>query len=374
MAENRVTENKTAGNTVAESKVTDNKITGNAVAKRKKGRYLYMDILNIMACFCVVFIHHSNTLVARYSDTPLWREGLVIECGMYWVVPAFVMISGANLLNYRKKYTTAEFLKKRFLRTVVPFLIWSVVYLVWKVQTEQMVLDSHDPVDIFNIIINYREQAIFWYFIPLFGCYLAMPIFSLAADNRRLLWYATGVNFFFVSVVPVLKTLFGLNISMAVPISGGLMIFVLLGYLLATADLKVWQRLICYVLGIAGVSFRYIYTLKKSAEIGKYDTSIKGCSMFYNVFFAVGIFVLIKSIPWDRFIKGTGVKIISAISGCSFGVYLIHKILMYYAEKNLDIDIMSGTWRYGMPFAIYFSAVLIVFIVRKIPVIRRVFG
>ena len=214
---------------MAENKVTDNKITGNAVAKRKKGRYLYMDILNIMACFCVVFIHHSNTLVARYSDTPLWREGLVIECGMYWVVPAFVMISGANLLNYRKKYTTAEFLKKRFLRTVVPFLIWSVVYLVWKVQTEQMVLDSHDPVDIFNIIINYREQAIFWYFIPLFGCYLAMPIFSLAADNRRLLWYATGVNFFFVSVVPVLKTLFGLNISMAVPISGGLMIFVLLG-------------------------------------------------------------------------------------------------------------------------------------------------
>lgn len=58
---------------------------------------------------------------------------------------------------------------------------------------------------------------------------------------------------------------------------------------------------------------------------------------------------MIKSIPWDRFIKGTGVKIVSAISGCSFGVYLIHKILMYYAEKNLDIDIMSRTWRYGMP-------------------------
>ena len=63
MVENTVVKNKTAGNTVAKSKATDNKITGNAVAKRKKGRYLYMDILNIMACFCVVFIHHSNTLV-----------------------------------------------------------------------------------------------------------------------------------------------------------------------------------------------------------------------------------------------------------------------------------------------------------------------
>ena len=75
-----------------------------------------MDILNIMACFCVVFIHHSNTLVARYSDTPLWRESLVVECGMYWAVPVFVMISGANLLNYRKKYTTAEFLKKKIFK------------------------------------------------------------------------------------------------------------------------------------------------------------------------------------------------------------------------------------------------------------------
>ncbi len=374
MTENRVTENRTAGNTVAESKLTDNKITGNTVTKSKKGRYLYMDILNILACFCVVAIHHNNTLVMKYSDTALWKKSLVIECGLYWVVPVFVMLSGANLLNYRKKYSTAEFLKKRFMRTVVPFFIWSTVYLVWKVQTEQMVLESQAPVDIFNMIFNYKAQAIFWYFLPLFGCYLAMPIFSLAADNRKLLWYAVAVNFFFVSVTPALKTLFGLNIGISVPISGGLMIFVLLGYLIATTDLKVWQRLICYVLGIAGFLFRYIYTIIKSAETGKFDTSLKSCALFYNVFLAVAVFVLIKYIPWDRFIRGAGVKIISAISGCSFGVYLIHKILMYYAEKNLDIDMTSETWRYGMPFVIYFSALLIVFIVRKIPVIRRVFG
>lgn len=43
------------------------------------------------------------------------------------------MISGATLMNYREKYSTKEFLKRRFLRAGVPFLLWSGVMLIYKI-------------------------------------------------------------------------------------------------------------------------------------------------------------------------------------------------------------------------------------------------
>ena len=41
------------------------------------------------------------------------------------------MISGATLIDYRERYTTIEFFKKRISKTLLPFLVWSVVGIVY---------------------------------------------------------------------------------------------------------------------------------------------------------------------------------------------------------------------------------------------------
>lgn len=41
-----------------------------------------------------------------------WNTSLIVECLFYFAVPVFVMLSGANLMNYRKKYDTKTFLLK----------------------------------------------------------------------------------------------------------------------------------------------------------------------------------------------------------------------------------------------------------------------
>lgn len=89
----------------------------------------FIDIMNILACISVVCLHH-NGLVHTYYDTPGWRQSLVVECVFYWAVPIFFMITGATLMNYREKYSTKEFFKKRFVRTVIPWLFWSAVTLI----------------------------------------------------------------------------------------------------------------------------------------------------------------------------------------------------------------------------------------------------
>ena len=97
--------------------------------ERSQSRILYFDVLNIAACIAVIFLHH-NGIVHSFTNTLAWRESLIAECAFYWAVPIFLMLSGANLLNYREKYSTKVFFKKRIIRTVIPWLFWSAVMLV----------------------------------------------------------------------------------------------------------------------------------------------------------------------------------------------------------------------------------------------------
>lgn len=86
---------------------------------------IYIQILGVIACLAVVAMH-VNGCFWQFSYDRYWITANIIECICYFAVPIFFMISGATLLNYRKRYTTAVFFKKRFGKTLVPFLIWSI--------------------------------------------------------------------------------------------------------------------------------------------------------------------------------------------------------------------------------------------------------
>ena len=87
---------------------------------------LYISVLNCIACLGVIFLH-ANIIFWGHPTGFLWTSANFIETFFYWPVPVFFMISGATLMNYRKRYSTIEFLKKRISKTVVPFLFWSIV-------------------------------------------------------------------------------------------------------------------------------------------------------------------------------------------------------------------------------------------------------
>ena len=87
-------------------------------------RILYFDILNIFATLGVVFLHCNGT-AHTYSDTFGWYQALFIEVFLYWPVPVFFMLTGATLMEYRSRYTTVEFFKKRFNDKPIPFICWS---------------------------------------------------------------------------------------------------------------------------------------------------------------------------------------------------------------------------------------------------------
>ena len=342
--------------------------------KAQTPRNLTFDVLNILACLGVIALHHNGLVHTFDGGTRGWVQSLVVECVCYCSVPLFMMISGANLLGYRDKYDTGTFFKKRATRTVLPWLAWSVIFLFWKLRTGEIVLQGDRVKDALLWIFNFKVESVYWFFGELFAAYLAIPVLSAIRKERRLLWYVALLYFIFLGWVPILKTWLHFSWLYKEPSLGNLTGFVVLGYLLSTEELSGKQRRWLYVLGAAGLLLRFFYTWHFSLLSGVTDTSIKGYSRFHSVLYACAVFVLALRIPWARILPGWLKKALPALSGCSFGVFLIHRMVMRYEMAWLGLGNSDLVWRLPCILLTYCLSLLIVAGIKKIPILKVIVG
>ena len=178
-------------------------------------RLYYIDILNILSCFAVVVLHCSGG-VFYYQKTRLWFIYMFLQTVAHFAVPVFFMITGANLLDYRKKYDTKTFFKKRAARTLAPFLFWSLLYWVRPFVLKQATVPMSAK-GLFLAIFNNEANYVFWFFYCIFAVYMCLPLFSLAADKKNIktIEYVCVLGFVFNSVLPLVN-------RFVIPVYGGL--------------------------------------------------------------------------------------------------------------------------------------------------------
>lgn len=342
---------------------------------KNRRRVLYYDLLNIAACIAVITLHH-NGLVHIFTGDTVWKECLIAEVGFYWAVPAFLMLSGATLLNYRSKYTTKVFFKKRFMRVVFPWIFWSVTILVWKTLSGEYIWENYGLREFVNIILNSKMEVIYWFFPVIIGLYMFIPVLSLLAENRyrKILWYIVGYSLLVDATLPLLCSLTSIqwNGAISSPLNGYI-IFVILGYLLSTEDISKKNRRLIYLSGIAGAVVRYIGTYVLSMRDGSVNGIFSSYVQIHSFALAAAVFVFFKYIEWDKILGKSAQKWIADISGCSLGIYLIHRRLMDYELKIVPFPESSLLWRTGGIIMTYGISLIIVYSVKKIPILKKVF-
>lgn len=244
-----------------------------------------LDVMNIVACIAVIAMH-VNGAVWSFSYERYWLTSLIIECVCFWAVPVFFMISGATLLDYRTRYTTREYFQKRFGRTGVPFLFWSVVSIFWAVfVTHGLEPDVLKSVPLFlDAVLNTRGLSIYWFFPPLFALYLAIPFLSLIPQENReaACRYGIAASFVTTACLPLLCSLAGIayNGSLNMPVNGGgMVIFLLIGYYVTHYPLSKQIRCrVIYPLGVFGLLLRYFGTLIRSYLLGGWTVCSAGAT------------------------------------------------------------------------------------------------
>lgn len=175
------------------------------------------DILNIISMIAVVILHVNNAVWWMPVNQPSWKGCLAIEVLFYWAVPVFFMLTGTNLIDYRKRYSTKVFLKKRFDKTVIPFLFWSIISIPWGIFQEHSIngQDINSVRNIIDVVFHAKAMSIYWFFLPLFTIYLCIPLISLIpeAERKKACQYYIVYSFLMSSLFPPLCTILGIQFN-----------------------------------------------------------------------------------------------------------------------------------------------------------------
>ena len=80
--------------------------------------------------------------------------------------------------------------------------------------------------------------------------------------------------------------------------------------------------------------------------------------------------------PWQlsekQFVFEKLICALPKISSCSFGIYLIHRIVMYYEGAILNMNTSGHVWRIIFIPITYLVSLLVVFFLKKIPGLGKI--
>ena len=333
-------------------------------------REVWVDWLRVFACLLVMVVHSSepfyldgyDTLILTDADL-IWASA--IDSAARMSVPLFVIAS--SYLLFPLRYSSGEFFKRRAVRILIPFVVWSVVYA----------LCYGDPLtNLSTLLLNFNFTAShLWFVYMLVGIYILMPILSpWAKDVSKKELKVYLALWLLTTIIPLIRDIMSLgNVSFIMgpsfiprqadyPLWGecswnpnGTFYYIsgCIGYLLAglyfrrfIGDMK-WKKVLIVSLPLLLIGFGVIEggfvlkALSKSEGIfpirGDWGNTIWMETTWHNetlgvALMTLGTVVLLKKIKTDGMFYQ---KMIVPISKASYGMYLMHLMLLPVVSNAL---------------------------------------
>lgn len=268
-----------------------------------------LDIIRVIACLMIVLMH---------SPMPGLGISGVVLCGIsYLTAPAiglFFMVSGALLLkkDLERSLDTRNFFRKRFSKIIMPVVFWSLVG--WGLEL---------------CGVNNAELSILWFMYSLAGVYLLTPVLSRwlsIADVKEvefylLLWLVTLFVPFAKRFIPVNES----DTSWLYYFHGYVGYYVLGFYLQnylernQSVGRKMMFSLVLVCISIVLPISLFVLNIEVD---------------FYSLFWYLSITVSLQCVAWWSVVKRLMRNvlqipmIIVELSKLSFGIYLIHILVM----------------------------------------------
>lgn len=247
---------------------------------------------------------------------------------------------------------------------------------VWKIHIGWINIQSiNTPIKFINAFFANKEEATYYFMFIILGLYLTMPLLSLLAKKEytKQLWFVVLLYFIFNAFLPNILGLFKIQLNTNLTVQlGGYVIFIILGYLLSTQNINKKYRILIYIGAVIGLIYRFVTTFYLSKQAGSVVKTTWGYTSWHAILLTAAVFLIIKNLNFEKIITNSKVRnFITKMSGCSFGIYLIHKIVMYYEQKILSIDVYSWQWRTIGIFSTYIICLVIVSIIKKLPLLKK---
>lgn len=333
----------------------------------------YISILNVLACIGVVILHTFET---GYTSDANFVFEVLIRAIAYCAVTVFFMITGATLIDYRERYDTKTFFKKRLLKVIIPLIIWSIIYFIINFFKGKFSINDLSFKFVFEYFFLVKTNPIFWFFVVIIGIYLAIPVISLIPQEtrRKAFLYIIIITFVFNQFLPDLLYHLNLNYNydLKFPLTySGWISFIFIGYYIDKYEIVKKHRVIIYVLGIIG-----FLTMVVPTTFISYHKN-ESCSWFdeyYDapcVLYSASVFLFFKSKINNNQIVTKIMPFFNFVAPTTLGIYVLHIAIRDFLRYFYTYSY------FGMNLVLTLSILTICFIVvkivQKIPGLRHIF-
>lgn len=166
-----------------------------------KEREVWVDWMRVVACFFVMLTHSCEPFYLGGDGSLILTKADAIWVSILNVLPrasVVLFVVASSYLQFPLHYSTGEFFRRRAVRILIPFAIWSVAYaLFWG-----------EPVQNFkDLLLNFNYAAgHLWFVYMMLGVYLLMPLLSPWAQKvgKRELQVYLGL-WLFTTIIPFIR-------------------------------------------------------------------------------------------------------------------------------------------------------------------------
>ncbi|MBQ0065418.1 MAG: acyltransferase family protein [Firmicutes bacterium] len=325
-----------------------------------------LDFLRVLSMCLVIVIHVSNYYCRAFSNisNTSFLIALIFSALSKAAVPIFMMISGALLLS--KPYEENKH-KKRITRLLTTLILFTIVYFFWDKYYLGLEVEN-----IFSLFFKPRREML-WFLYAIICLYIALPYIKLMTDNMDEKMEIKFIKqwLFFSGFVYACKFFIGVDPKYLVPIISGTYYlgYFMIGYFIVKhkEDIDYKKYNIYYILSIILcasilISLTYFHSISTNSYIEKYLTYK---NLFMNVI-SISSFLLIYSNIEDR-----KYKLVHFLSPYSFGVYLVHGMIMNVVMRHNHYQSLSPLFMIPLSSLLIFSIALpIVWGLKKVPILK----
>ncbi|WP_052466562.1 acyltransferase [Beduini massiliensis] len=346
---------------------------GNVVETIPRQRNTSLDIARVVAIMAVVMIHVSAAFVMSNELGSLeFIWGNIFDSISRIGVPLFVMISGALMLDEERPFSIKDLFSKRLPQIIFLLIVWSAIYAVGYKLVIPLV--KGESISIKSFIAGFASGHYhLWYLYMQIGLYLALPFLRaiVCKKNKNLVLLYLAISLLTQFTIPVIQALslqFGFVAHLITLIRklqlGFFNVFVsyfLAGWYIVHVGVSKKIKIALYVSSILALLMMIVYVNFTKDYANAYAD---GILVFV---YSVGVFLALNSVKYKQGFD----DIVSIPSKSSFGIYVVHAVLLDVIKHLLPKTLVAPLYMLVCWMITFVISLFATFALSKIPYFKK---
>lgn len=337
-------------------------------------RILWIDVIRVIAIFSVVLLHVSSPYLYEFMKIPMdeWWVANLYDSMVRMSVPLFFMITGVIFLKIKNEPLIVYF-KKRFIKIIIPLIVWSFIYIFFRIYVEG------ENINVFkHMVLSLVRKEYFhlWFLYAMVGIYLFIPILKIFIQNssEELQYYFLLLFVVASAIIPIITDIFLIDIPNYLTMMQGFGGYLVLGYVLSNIKLTnyvFWGSIILIIITTYSTAVGTYYL---TIEDGNFNDFFYDSFSITTIFQASASFIVLRYLGERINTSKNAIyyKMIIPFSMTSFGIYLVHPIIIWFMKYKSNWG-MEINLLYYIPITsmvVFLVSFIIIATMQKLPLVK----